>query len=226
MELKNNHKKDIRIVFMGTPKFGADCLRRLVDEGYNIVGVITVPDKVKGRGLKMESSEVKKYSLEYNLNLYQPENLKDEKFLEEIKFLKADIFVVVAFRKLPRELYTLPRMGSINLHASYLPYYRGAAPINRVLMNGESETGVTTFLINDEIDKGNILLRRKVKIDDDDDAGTLHDKLLKEGSDLLVETIDRIYIYSNEINLISQDNYSGEYPLAPKLTKEECLIDG
>ncbi len=220
MEINRNN---IRIVFMGTPAFGVGCLDRLINDGYNIVGVVTVPDKISGRGLKLESSEVKKYSLLKGLNLYQPINLKDREFLDDIKSLRADIFVVVAFRKLPRELYTLPSMGSINLHASYLPYYRGAAPINRVIINGEKETGVTTFLINDEIDKGNILLRRKVKIDDDDDAGSLHDKLLKEGSDILVETIDRIY--DNSITVISQDDYTMEYPIAPKLTKEECLIN-
>jgi len=207
--------KRLRIVYMGTPDFAVAPLRRLVEEGYNIVGVVTMPDKPAGRGLHMQASAVKHYAVETGLPVYQPEKLKDPQFVETVRSLAPDLGIVIAFRMLPEIVWAMPRLGTFNLHASLLPQYRGAAPINWAIINGEKESGVTTFLLNHEIDKGAILCQQRVAIDEDDDAGTLHDKLMDAGTDLVVETIERIA--SGTIAPVDRD--------APKIFKETCRID-
>lgn len=179
----------LRIVFMGTPEFAVASLAALVDAGCNIVGVITAPDKPAGRGMKLQQSAVKQYALEKGLYILQPDKLKNPKFLQQLKALKADLQVVVAFRMLPEVVWDMPPMGTINLHASLLPQYRGAAPINWAVINGEKETGVTTFKLQHEIDTGNILLQEKIAIEDDETAGDVHDKLKMTGAALLLKTV-------------------------------------
>ena len=181
--------KDLRIVFMGTPEFAVASLDKLVTDGCNIVGVITAPDKQAGRGMQLQQSAVKKYAVEKGLHILQPEKLKNEIFIEELKALKADVQAVVAFRMLPEIVWNMPPMGTINVHGSLLPQYRGAAPINWAVINGEAYTGVTTFKLQHEIDTGNILLAEKIKIEENDTAGTVHDKLKDLGANLLLETI-------------------------------------
>ncbi|MGN6803718.1 MAG: methionyl-tRNA formyltransferase [Ginsengibacter sp.] len=178
-----------RIVFMGTPEFAVASLNKLYESGYNIVGVVTAPDKPAGRGMKLSESAVKKYAAEKGLKILQPVKLKDPAFLDELRSLKANVQVVVAFRMLPEVVWNMPPMGTINLHASLLPQYRGAAPINWAIINGEKETGVTTFKLQQEIDTGNILLQEKIPIAHDETAGSLHDKLMVTGADLLLKTI-------------------------------------
>ena len=186
------NSKDIRIVYMGTPDFAVESLKRLVEGGYNIVGVVTMPDKPAGRGQKIRYSAVKEYALSKGLYLMQPERLKDEEFLAELKSLNADLQIVVAFRMLPESVWNMPPMGTFNLHASLLPQYRGAAPINWSIMNGDKESGVTTFFLTHEIDTGNIIMQRTTPISDDDCAGTLHDRLMLIGADMVCETVDAI----------------------------------
>ncbi|MGZ3937897.1 MAG: methionyl-tRNA formyltransferase, partial [Flavisolibacter sp.] len=181
--------RDLRIVFMGTPEFAVASLDALVNSGYKIVGVITAPDKPAGRGLKLQESAVKKYSVDKGLNVLQPEKLKNEAFLEELRALNADLQVVVAFRMLPEVVWNMPRMGTINVHASLLPQYRGAAPINWAVINGDKETGVTTFKLKHEIDTGDILLQERIPIDPIETAGEVHDKLKKLGAQVLVKTV-------------------------------------
>jgi methionyl-tRNA formyltransferase len=181
--------KKLRIVFMGTPEFAVASLDALVQAGCNIVGVITAPDKQAGRGMQLQQSAVKKYAVEKGLLILQPEKLKNEQFLAELKALQADVQCVVAFRMLPELVWNMPPMGTVNVHGSLLPQYRGAAPINWAVINGEAYTGVTTFKLQQEIDTGNILLADKIKIEPDDTAGTVHDKLKELGADLLVKTI-------------------------------------
>ncbi len=179
----------LRIVFMGTPEFAVASLDALVKAGYNIVGVVTAPDKPAGRGMKMNESAVKKYALEHNLKVLQPEKLKDPLFLEELKSLQADLQIVVAFRMLPEVVWNMPRMGSVNLHGSLLPQYRGAAPINWAVINGEKETGVTTFKLKHAIDTGDILLQERFPIDENETAGEVHDKMKEIGAQVLVKTV-------------------------------------
>lgn len=207
---------------MGTPEFAAICLEEILNSKHEVVGVITVPDKPAGRGQKLSQSAVAKLAIEKNLKLLQPEKLKDPKFLEELKSLNADAFVVVAFRMLPKEVWQIPAKGTFNLHASLLPQYRGAAPINWAIINGETETGVTTFLIDEKIDTGNILLKEKVQILPDDNAGTLHDKLAETGKKLIIETLNGLE--KNAIQPKPQEN-PGELKPAPKIFKEDCKID-
>ena len=178
-----------RIIFMGTPEFAVPSLIKLLQAGYDIVGVITAPDKPSGRGMQLTESAVKKYASAKNLKILQPEKLKDPKFLQELKNLKADLQVVVAFRMLPEAVWNMPPMGTLNLHASLLPQYRGAAPINWVIINGEKETGATTFKLQHQIDTGHILLQHKIIIGDDETAGELHDTMKDVGADLLVKTV-------------------------------------
>jgi methionyl-tRNA formyltransferase len=211
----------MKIVFMGTPGFAVPSLKKIIEHKYEIPFVVTVPDKVKGRGLKIQYSDVKIAALENNLKVLQPENLKDENFLNELKNAAPGLIVIIAFRMLPREVYTLPGFGSVNLHASCLPKYRGAAPINRAVMNGEKETGLTTFFLQDKADTGNILLQEKVEIFDDDDAGTLHDRLSSLGAELIIKTIK--LIESGKYELKVQDDSLATK--APKIFKEDCLID-
>ena len=216
--------KRLRIVYMGTPDFAVAPLRRLVEEGYNIVGVVTMPDKPAGRGLHMQASAVKRYAVEAGLPVYQPEKLKDPQFVETLRSLAPDLGIVIAFRMLPEIVWAMPRLGTFNLHASLLPQYRGAAPINWAIINGEKESGVTTFLLNHEIDKGAILCQQRVAIDEDDDAGTLHDKLMNAGTDLVVETIERIA--SGAIAPVDQQAIEPQVVRdAPKIFKETCRID-
>ena len=216
--------KRLRIVYMGTPDFAVAPLRRLVEEGYNIVGVVTMPDKPAGRGLHMQASAVKRYAVEAGLPVYQPEKLKDPQFVETLRSLAPDLGIVIAFRMLPEIVWAMPRLGTFNLHASLLPQYRGAAPINWAIINGEKESGVTTFLLNHEIDKGAILCQQRVAIDEDDDAGTLHDKLMNAGTDLVIETIERIA--SGAIAPVDQQAIEPQVVRdAPKIFKETCRID-
>lgn len=220
-------KEDFRIVFMGTPEFAVASLDALLKENYNIAGIITSPDKPAGRGQKIMSSAVKKYAQDSSLSpILQPVNLKDEAFLEKLKTLKPDLQVVVAFRMLPEVVWSLPGCGTINLHASLLPQYRGAAPINRVIMNGEKETGVTTFFIRKEIDTGNILSQERLQVKDDETAGQLHDRLMHTGAVLVVKTVRSImegdYSETDQSELMAEDSVLKS---APKITAEDCRIN-
>jgi methionyl-tRNA formyltransferase len=216
----------LRIVFMGTPEFAVASLAKLISEGYEVPAVVTIPDKPAGRGLKIQQSQVKQYAIEQRIPILQPEKLRDFQFIEQLKGINADLFAVVAFRMLPELIWQLPRHGTVNLHASLLPQYRGAAPINWAIINGEKETGVTTFLIEKDIDTGNILLNKKVPIGPNDNAGDLHDKLMNIGSDLLIETIKGI---ENEtIKPVLQSELlktRSEIKPAPKLFKDNCRIN-
>lgn len=216
--------KDLKIVFMGTPEFAVASLSSIIDHGYNVVGVVTSVDKPQGRGLKVNVSDVKKYALERELPILQPLSLKDPHFIEELESLQADLFIVVAFRMLPEVVWSMPRFGTFNLHASLLPKYRGAAPINWAIINGEKETGVTTFMLDKQIDTGNIILQQTLTISDDETTGTLHDKLKEVGSALVIRTIDSIL--KGEVNTTPQEDLIGEVklPIAPKLNKDICRI--
>lgn len=215
-------KKDLRIVFMGTPEFAVGTLKLLVENHYQIVGVITAPDRPAGRGQKLHQSDVKKYALSQNLTLLQPTNLKDDEFLAELKALKASIQVVVAFRMLPEVVWKMPEYGTFNLHASLLPDYRGAAPIHWAIINGEEKTGVTTFFIDEKIDTGAIILQKTVSIKNDETVGTLHDKLQYIGSELVLETLQ--LIEAGDVKTTIQPRI--EQPkTAYKLHKENCQID-
>lgn len=184
--------RDLRIVFMGTPEFAVTILQGLLEEEYNIVGVITAPDRPSGRGQKVRESDVKAFAKTRNLTLLQPTNLKDQTFLKDLKTLQANLHIVVAFRMLPKAVWQMPAYGTFNLHASLLPQYRGAAPINWVIINGETETGVTTFFIDEKIDTGEIILQEKLLIDDTENAGHLHDRLMKAGKKLVIKTVKSI----------------------------------
>ena len=210
------------IVFMGTPIFAVECLKKLVDQKFNILGVITSVDKKRGRGRKISFSPVKEYALSKNIKIFQPPNLKSKEFINKIKKLNADLFVVVAFRMLPKILIDLPKEGSINLHASLLPNYRGAAPINWVIINGENNTGVTTFFINEKIDEGNIIDTKKITISENETAGSLHDKLIISGSKLLIESIKKIFTKKIKV---TQQKIGSNDKKAPKITKEFCQIN-
>ena len=216
--------KDLRIVFMGTPEFAVPSLRALVAGGYNVVGVVTTPDKPAGRGRKLHQSEVKIAALELGLPVLQPEKLKDPEFVGAMQALRPDLGIVIAFRMLPEVIWAMPRLGTFNLHASLLPQYRGAAPINWAIINGETETGVTTFLLNHEIDKGGIIGQVRVPILPEDNVGTLYEKLMTTGTTLVTETVDRIA--AGEIRPVEQQHID-ESTLrpAPKIFKEDCRID-
>jgi methionyl-tRNA formyltransferase len=219
-------KKDLRIVFMGTPDFAVESLRALVEQNYRIAGVVTMPDKPAGRGYKVQYSAVKAYALEQGLPLLQPEKLKDPVFIEALKAWKADVQIVVAFRMLPEIVWSMPHLGTINLHASLLPQYRGAAPINWAIIHGETETGVTTFFLTHEIDTGNIILQEKIAIGEQDTVGVVHDKLMYLGASLVLKTVD--VILQDAVTPINQRMLlTGDTVLtpAPKITKESCRID-
>jgi methionyl-tRNA formyltransferase len=216
----------MRIVFMGTPGFAVESLDKLVKNNYNIVGVVTAADKPAGRGQQMQQSDVKKYALEHGLKILQPEKLKDENFLAELKALNADLQIVVAFRMLPEAVWNMPRLGTYNLHASLLPKYRGAAPINWAIINGEKETGVTTFKIQHEIDTGNILFQEKVSISAEETAGELHDKLKTVGAELLLKTVCAIEKADKEntkLDFLAQDDAQATH--APKIFRDTCRIN-
>lgn len=214
-----------RIIFMGTPEFAVASLDALVRSGFNIVAVITAPDKPAGRGMKLNMSAVKKYAIAHDLHVLQPEKLKNAEFVSTLRDLKADLQVVVAFRMLPELVWNMPPLGTINVHASLLPKYRGAAPINWAIINGESETGVTTFKLSHEIDTGNVLLQERVAIQEDDNAGTVHDKLKETGAQLLVKTVNGLL--NGTITEKPQQELSSTVPvtLAPKIFTDTCRID-
>jgi methionyl-tRNA formyltransferase len=220
------NKKDLRIVFMGTPDFAVESLRILAENGYNIVGVITMPDKPSGRGHKIQYSAVKKYALEHDLPLLQPEKLKDESFLKDLTAWNADLQIVVAFRMLPEVVWDMPRLGTFNLHGSLLPQYRGAAPINWAIINGDKETGVTTFFLTHEIDTGKIILQEKIAISENDNAGKIHDELMLLGANLVRRTVDMII--EDKISAVDQSRFykdEADLKAAPKIFKETCRID-
>jgi len=208
---------------MGTPEFAVASLRILLKSKHKITAVVTVPDKPQGRGLKIAQSPVKKFAIENNLIVFQPEKLNDEKFINEIKSLNPDLIIVVAFRILPKEVYAIPRYGSINLHASLLPKYRGAAPINRAIISGEKETGVTTFFLRDKVDTGSIILQNYCEISEDDDAGTLHDKLMELGALTVYSTVNLIE-QSGGNPPVQNQNDTQAIP-APKIFKKDCKIN-
>ena len=215
--------KELKIVFMGTPEFAVASLDKLVSAGCNIVGVITAPDKPGGRGMQLQQSAVKKYAVEKGLHILQPEKLKNPDFIQELKSLKADLQCVVAFRMLPEMVWNMPPMGTVNVHGSLLPQYRGAAPINWAVINGETFTGVTTFKLQQEIDTGNILLAAKIEIGADENAGEIHDRLKEAGAALLLETVKGLA--EGNIKEIPQETISGEIKHAPKLFTETANID-
>lgn len=216
--------KKTRIVYFGTPEFAASQLEAILSAGYEVAAVVTMPDKPAGRGRKIQFSEVKKTALEHDLPLLQPEKLKDPDFLAQLSSYKADLFVVVAFRMLPSIVWKMPKMGTFNLHASLLPQYRGAAPINFAIINGETETGLTTFFLNEEIDKGAVIMRESVAIRPDETAGELHDELMLLGNKVVVETLKKIE--SGDVVPVAQEALSEGATLkpAPKITKEFCNI--
>jgi len=216
----------MRIVFMGTPDFAVESLKILVENKYDVVGVITMPDKPAGRGHKVQFSPVKQYALEQNLHLLQPEKLKDEAFLQELRSLQADLQIVVAFRMLPEVVWDMPKFGTFNLHASLLPQYRGAAPINWAIINGDKETGATTFFLTHEIDTGKIIQQEKISISETDNAGIVHDRLMEMGARLVKKTVDMLV--EGKIDAVDQAQFihSGvELKAAPKIFKETCQID-
>lgn len=213
----------MRIVFMGSPDFASGILEAILKcASHEVVGVITVADKAAGRGMKTQKSSVKICAEKYNLPILQPEKLRDEQFITTLKSWNADVFVVVAFRMLPEVIWKIPPKGTINLHASLLPQYRGAAPINWAIINGETFTGVTTFFINDKIDEGNILLSQKIDISSQDNAGTLHDKLLNIGKEVVLETLKQI---DEETYQEKKQPQTSDLKTAPKISKEDCLIN-
>ncbi len=214
----------MRIIYLGTPDFAVAGLKTLIENNYNVVAVVTAPDKPAGRGKKIQETAVKKYALSQNIDVLQPTNLKDEAFLAELKSYKADLQIVVAFRMLPEKVWNMPPLGTFNLHASLLPQYRGAAPINRAIMNGETETGVTTFFLKHEIDTGNIILREKIDIHETMDAGELHDSLMEIGSHLILKTVQ--LIENKEVEETPQDSIAtSELKDAPKIFKQDCQVD-
>ncbi|MGL4851395.1 MAG: methionyl-tRNA formyltransferase [Phocaeicola sp.] len=220
-------KKALRIVYMGTPQFAVESLKCLVEGGYNVVGVITMPDKPMGRhGSVLQASAVKEYAVSQAIPVLQPERLKEEEFIEELRALQADLQIVVAFRMLPEVVWNMPRLGTFNLHASLLPQYRGAAPINWAVMNGDKETGITTFFLKHEIDTGEVIQQVAVPIEEDDNVEKVHDKLMYLGGKLVVETVDAIL--AGSIKPIPQEDMlppNGELKMAPKIFKETCRIN-
>ena len=217
--------KNLRIVFMGTPDFAVASLARLVENGYNIVAVITAPDKPAGRGKKLTESAVKAYAVGKGLKILQPEKLKNPEFLEELRSFEADLQVVVAFRILPEVVWAMPRLGTFNLHASLLPQYRGAAPLNWAIINGETKTGVTTFLLDHQVDTGKILFQQETSVGEDDTVGDLHDRLMDMGAGLVLETVEALA--QEDIQAVPQSELVTEKYLkpAPKIFKEDCKID-
>ncbi len=219
--------KDVRIVFMGSPEFAVPSLCTLIENGYTIAAVVTTPDKPAGRGLKVKQSEVKQSVLKKGLLILQPIDLKNPEFQKKIINLKPDIQIIVGFRKLPEEIWSIPKYGTFNLHASFLPNYRGAAPINWAIINGEKETGVTTFFINEVIDAGKIIFRERVAIGEDENAGELHDKLAKTGAELVLKTtraiVEKKVLETDQDELLK--SMTGELKRAPKIHKEDCTIN-
>ena len=220
--MNTSKNSPLRIVFMGTPDFAVGSLKHILEAGLKVVGVITVPDRPAGRGQKLQESAVKQFARQQHLKVLQPTNLKDQDFLEELEALQPDLQVVVAFRMLPKEVWQMPEYGTFNLHASLLPQYRGAAPINWAIINGETETGVTTFFIDEKIDTGNIILQRTEKIFLEDNVGDLHDRLMETGAKLVVETCKLIEKGSVELKAQKEND---DLKPAPKIHKETCEIN-
>ena len=222
-------KQSIRIIYMGTPDFAVESLRALVEGGYNVVAVVTMPDKPAGRGHQLQFSAVKQYALSVGLPVLQPERLKAEEFLAELRSYQADLQIVVAFRMLPEVVWSMPRLGTFNLHASLLPQYRGAAPINWAVMNGDTETGATTFMLQHEIDTGNIILQERIPIAEDENVGSVHDRLMTMGASLVTRTVDLIIDSENSgkpVPTIPQDTIQdSNLSPAPKIFKDTCAID-
>lgn len=217
-------KEDLKIVFLGTPDFAVESLDLLVKNEFNIVGVVTATDKPAGRGHKMLPSAVKQYAVEHGLHLMQPERLKDESFIEELRSLNADLFIVIAFRMLPEVVWQMPRLGTFNLHASLLPKYRGAAPINWAVINGEKETGVTTFFLKHEIDTGDVIQQQSITIDENENVGSVHDRLMYLGAKLTLDTVNAIL--DGNVTSIPQSQFEGIEPTpAPKIFRDTCHID-
>jgi len=219
-------KRNLRIVYMGTPEFAVEPLRAIIDAGYDVAAVVTAPDKPAGRGQKLHASPVKDYALQHNLPVLQPVSLKNQEFVNELKNFNANLQVVVAFRMLPEIVWQMPEYGTLNLHASLLPQYRGAAPINHAIINGETETGLTTFFIEKEIDTGNIILSKRIPILPADDAGTLHDRMMSEGAILVLETLQMVS--TGNVNALSQESLQPEQSIlkpAPKIFKQDCKIN-
>lgn len=218
-------KEDLRIVFLGTPDFAVESLDRLHREGYNIVSVVTATDKPAGRGHHMLQSAVKKYAVEHNIPVLQPTNLKDPEFIEQLRSLDAQLFIVIAFRMLPEVVWSMPPLGTFNLHAALLPRYRGAAPINHAVMNGDKETGVTTFFLKHEIDTGDILRREKIEIGPDENVGSVHDRLMALGAELTLDTVE--HIIAGDLKPIPQAEFevTEAASYAPKIFKDNCRID-
>lgn len=212
---------NFKIVFFGTPEFAVESLDALVKAGHNVAAAVTMPDKPAGRGKKLQMSAVKQYALAHNIPVLQPEKLKDPAFLEQLKALEADLFIVIAFRMLPEAVWAMPPMGTFNLHASLLPKYRGAAPINHAVMNGETETGITTFFLKHAIDTGDMITQKSVPIGPDENAGEIHDKLMHLGARAVVETVQGII----DGNLTTRPQPEGEFIGAPKIFKDTCRID-
>jgi methionyl-tRNA formyltransferase len=217
-----NASRKLRIIFMGTPEFAVASLKALLKEGFEVVAVVTAPDRPAGRGRKLKASAVKSFALSMNLPVLQPANLKDSEFLRALESFNSNLQIVVAFRMLPKSVWSLPEYGTFNLHASLLPDYRGAAPINWAIINGEQETGVTTFFIDEKIDTGQIILQEKIKISEDETVGELHDKLMGLGAQLVVKTVTRLA--EGSVETYSQKQADGLKP-APKLNRENCRID-
>ena len=219
-------KSDLRIVYLGTPEFAAESLRALVEGGYNVVAAVTMPDKPAGRGHQLQFSDVKKYALEAGIPVLQPERLKDETFLEELRSYRADLQIVVAFRMLPEVVWAMPRLGTFNLHASLLPQYRGAAPINWAVINGDKETGATTFMLKHEIDTGNMILQERIPIGEDENVGSVHDRLMEMGKELVLRTVDLIIDCENNGHPLptTPQPEIAELRPAPKIFKEDCEI--
>lgn len=220
------NKKDLRIIYMGTPDFAVEPLKLLIENNYNVVGVVTNPDKPAGRGQKIQESAVKKYATDKNLKVLQPHKFRDEIFINEIKSLNADLQIVVAFKMLPEIIWDMPKIGTFNLHASLLPQYRGAAPINWAIINGDTKTGVTTFFLKHEIDTGNIIFQEEINIHENDNAGVIHDKLIHTGAQLVLKTVDAII--DNDFPQINQNEISSSKTTikhAPKIFKKDCKID-
>ena len=219
-------KEDLKIVFFGTPDFAVESLRRLVDGGYNVVAVVTMPDKPAGRGRQLQQSDVKRYAVEHDLPVLQPERLKDEAFINELRSFEAQLFIVIAFRMLPEAVWQMPPLGTFNLHASLLPRYRGAAPLNWAVMNGDSETGVTTFFLKHEIDTGDVIQQRSCPIGRHDNVGNVHDRLMVMGAEMVLETVDAII--AGTVKPIPQDQLLTDVQQAtpaPKIFKDTCRID-
>lgn len=213
--------KNLKIVFFGTPEFAVTSLDALLKAGFNVCSVVTMPDKIAGRGHKIIQSDVKRYAVEHNLPVMQPEKLKSPEFVEALRALNADLFIVIAFRMLPEIVWQMPRLGTFNLHASLLPKYRGAAPINHAVMNGETETGITTFFLKHEIDTGDMIMQRSITIGDDETVGSVHDRLMLLGAEAVVTTVNDIISGT----LHSQPQPEGDFIPAPKIFKDTCRID-